>query len=325
MKRRIQKARIKFLSLCPRGKNKLPSIYKEDGAFEVQLLSKDAQEDGELLALVYAPEFRDAEGDIASAEVIKDALYEAAKSGYDLDLRHDGRALKREQAYVAEQFIVQKGDPRFEGLKDYDGNPVDPQGSWAVVIKIDDPQLRKLYREGSWQGVSMAGVAAVSTEKEDQILRAVAEIERTMTHEEISMTKEEILALVKEAVVEATKQEPKPEPEPEATSPVFKGDPTDPVAVKAYRDDLAKHQLSKELGEAKTPEAVDAVLAKLAALSKSDEAPETKVVKKASNQAAASEADEEPEGYVVGLTKAEQQGLEAGRRMAAWANSQRGY
>ena len=150
--RRIKKARIQFVSLVPKGANGIATIYKDDGSFNFGLLVKDAgsafADKGELVAVVYAPERRDSQGDIASAEVIKEALYESARNGFDIDIRHDGKAVPRDKAFVAESFIVQKNDPRFTDMKDYSGTPVDPTGSWGVVLKIDDQELRKLYREG---------------------------------------------------------------------------------------------------------------------------------------------------------------------------------
>jgi hypothetical protein len=173
--RRIKKAKIDFISLVPKGANRLPVLYKSDGlvggraAFGT--LVKADMDNGEITAVVYAPEFRDAQGDIASADVIKEMAYEFQRSGGQIDLRHDGKALSRDEVYVAESFLVQKGDTRFAGMLDYDGKPVaDLTGSWAVVIKVESEDLRKLYREGKWAGVSMAGAAeVVETSKEDPL------------------------------------------------------------------------------------------------------------------------------------------------------------
>lgn len=166
MPRRIKKANITFISLVPKGANKIAPIFKDDGSVEVRTLSKLDDEKGELTAVVYAPELRDSQGDIADAEVVKDMAHEFIANGASIDIRHDGKAVSREKARVAESFIVHKSDNRFHGWKDYDGNPVDLTGSWATVIKIDDEGLRKKYRSGEWSGVSMGGTAVVEQEKE---------------------------------------------------------------------------------------------------------------------------------------------------------------
>lgn len=165
-KRRILKAKINRIALVPAGANKLPAIYKEDAPakdnVEFLTLVKEASgfdEKGELLAVVYAPDAVDSDGDWADADVIKESCYEASRSGVEIDLRHGDTALSRDKAFIAESFIVQKDDSRFADFKDADGNVVDVTGGWAVVVKIDDADLRKKYREGEWGGVSMGGRA----------------------------------------------------------------------------------------------------------------------------------------------------------------------
>lgn len=172
--RRIKKAKIQFISLVPRGANRLPVIFKSDqgkDTFDFDLIFKastDFLEKGELYACVYAPELRDSQGDIASASVIKDMMHDAAKNGLNVDVRHNEQALKKDDAFIAESFEIQKGDERFAGMKTYDGKAVDVTGGWGVVIKIDSEDLRKQYREGKWNGVSMSGPAVMELEKEDQ-------------------------------------------------------------------------------------------------------------------------------------------------------------
>lgn len=358
MPRRIKKAKIKFISLVPRGANKLPTIFKEDGSFDVQLLAKGMTEQGELTAVVYAPELRDSQGDIASAAVIKDMLYSAAKEGLEIDIRHDGKALGRDQVYVAEQFLVQKGDPRFEGLTDYDGNPVDPTGGWGVVIKIDDPSLRKLYAEGKWAGVSMGGVAEVEQEKEDMSAadRIAAALEKKLNNKESSMTDEQIQNLAKAtaeatatavvAALKADKPEPAPAPTPEPkpdARPVFKGDPTNPEDVKAHRDALKKHDLQQRLAKAGSPAEVDAILKELtdaegespadpqlasaqAELEKA-QAKLRKLQGRSNQPAPRGDTSNHTEGSstFLNVSKDEQQLAGLGSKMAAWANAQRGY
>jgi hypothetical protein len=213
MPRRIKKAKIEFISLVPAGANKMPVLYKDDGMVEIETLVKASSDLGELTAVVYAPEHRDSQGDIASAEVVKDMAYDAARRGVEIDLRHDGKAVGRERAFVAESFLVAKGDERFQGWKDRDGKQVDLTGAWATVIKIEDPELRQLYRDGKWGGVSMAGQAEViETEKADgdgetppswfhkaftTALRAIG-LGGTPTEEDIDMKKDELQEILKQ-------------------------------------------------------------------------------------------------------------------------------
>lgn len=348
MPRRIKKARIKFLSLVPKGANRLPTIFKSDGHFELRMLTKSMNELGELTAIVYAPEFRDSQGDIASADVIKDMLYAAAKEGVAIDMRHDGQALTKDQVFVAEQFLVQKGDPRFDGITDYDGKPVDPTGAWGVVIKIDDPGLRKLYREGGWEGVSMGGVAEVEQEKEDTTElanRIVERLAKKLSPEEpVALSKEDRESIAKiaaeaalaavQATKESTSTSPAPAPTP-AGAPVFKGDPTNAEDLKAYRDALRKHALEQRLAKATTPEQVDAVLKELESGDESSELAKARAeaaraqerLRKMEGASRQPSADPGQGGtgvtYFDGLSKEAQEEAELGMRMAKWANAQR--
>ena len=267
--RRIKQAHIRFISLVPRGANQLPVIYKsDDNTVEFDTLVKSDMEEGTITSIVYAPEHRDSQGDIASATVIKEMAHEFAKSGEGIDIRHDGKVVPRDKAFVAESFIVQKGDPRFSDMKDYGGNPVDVTGAWAAVLKIEDESLRQEYRDGKWNGVSMGGTASVETEKSDdnlgsQIIKALKgllgrdEGDFDMKPDELNKALEGQTAAITKGVGEAVTEaltaagvikakpddkpvnksdDTKPEAKPE---PVFKGDMANEDDRKAHRKALA--------------------------------------------------------------------------------------
>jgi len=169
-RRRIKKARITHLSLCPMGKNRLPVLFKSDEdsgnlTLEFQTLLKEDQEEGTITAIVWPGEMPDSTGDVASVEVVKEMSYgfmrELASGEGGLDLRHNLETIDPEDAFIAESFIVQKGDPRFIDMKDRDGDLVDVTGAWATVIKLDSEKLKNDYRSGEWNGVSMYGQALV--------------------------------------------------------------------------------------------------------------------------------------------------------------------
>lgn len=296
MPRRILKAKINFLSLCPRGANQLPTILKADDTFDIQTLVKangDFDVRGELLNVVYAPELRDSQGDIASAEVIKDAMYEAAKSGMNIDIRHNNVAVAKDKAYIAESFIVQKGDARFADFKDYSGKVVDVTGAWATVVKIDDTDLRAKYKSGEWNGVSMGGHAAFAAEKADElgimgkmldVLKSFIPGHKTtdgdddMKPEDIAKLKTEVVAdvttaltatLTKAGIIKAEAPAATPGapaapaiPAVEA-APVFKGDWAKAEDITAHAKAVRLFDLRKSVDWAKQ-ESVDAYLAEVA-------------------------------------------------------------
>ena len=273
-KRRIIRGEIEFITLCKRGANRLPVIYKEDGHFDYDMLVKTSDnfmEKGELLAVVYAPELRDMQGDIASAAVIKDMMYSAAKRGESVDIRHDGKALSKDQVYVAERFIVQKGDERFTDFKDYDGNNVDVTGAWATVLKIEDQKLRDHYKAGDWNGVSMGGRADLELEKDDDTLveRVVNTFAKALgitNKEDDDMNADEYKKLMEanngvlaeaigksvgEAIAKGSDVDPddkgKGGDDKTPKAPVFKGDASKPGDVAKHADALVTYELQKDV------------------------------------------------------------------------------
>lgn len=264
-KRRFTQANVNFLSLCVRGKNRLPVIYKAEGdVLDLDMLVKadtNFGDNGELTAIVYAPEFRDRDGDIASADVIKKAMYDASRKGVGIDIRHNEKALPKDQIYIAENFIVQKGDARFNDMKDYEGNPVDVTGAWAVVLKVEDAELRKAYREGGWNGISMAGTAAVVVEKsnksEEVINRLVELLDPSKKETPMPLSKEDIAEIaksVKELIAPAPVAVTKTDAD---TAPLFKGDMSDVKAIREHRKQVKIYDLRKS-ADLTTDEGIDA-------------------------------------------------------------------
>ena len=269
---RILKAKIRQISLCPKGANMMPVIYKsDDQRVELDTLVKsDIDEQGEVTAVVYAPDNPDADGDYASRDAIKEMCNEFPVSGEGVDIRHDGKVLPKEKAYVAQSFIVDEHDSRFQDLKKYDGSDAgNLGGAWAVVVKIDDPDLREAYREGHWQGVSMAGPAVIEEEshKEKTLLKRLISIikndgavndphqgEIDMDSTELKKALDEQANAIVKGITEALK-EPEADPskgetdtDPDPEAPVFKGDFSDEEQVRQFEKELRIYEAEKEHG-----------------------------------------------------------------------------
>lgn len=283
--RRIKKLEVTALALCRRGKNRLPGLYKsEDGGVEIATTAvKSDAEKGELLTLVYAPELPDSDKDLASAEVIRGAAHHFMRSGAALDIEHDGKKLKPSQAYVAESFIVQQGDPRFADAKDSDGNAIKSEGAWGVLVQIDDPEIRQAYREQGWDGISLfapkgkVAFEAVSKSDTESIADAlVAALRKTskgtetddMDIKEITTALAANNALLIEGLAKALKPEPAKkdeEPAKEASAvkpPQFKGDPFNVQHLRDHATALKRHKLVSET-KWDDPESIEAAAAKL--------------------------------------------------------------
>lgn len=246
---RLKNARVHTISLVRKGANRFPVIMKDDGAFALAMLTKASPkfaDDGELLAVVYAPETRDAQGHIASREVVKEMAYSYMRDGQQIDLFHDGRVLEKSRAFVAENFIVQKGDARFADFKDYDGRPVSTEGAWASVLKIEDPALRQQIMSGELNGASLAGIAEIIAEKSDMD----EELQK-----QLDAAKAEIAALKK------AKDDPAPAPAPKPKP--FEGDPLDRKAIEKHLADLKRQEALSKV-DWSDPASVEAHMATLA-------------------------------------------------------------
>lgn len=360
--RRIRKGKPQFVSLVPKGANRLPVMLKDDGSFQFDLLTKtaaDFMKNGEVHACVYAPELRDSQGDIASAEVIKDMAYEFAQEGGAIDIRHDGKPLVKSDVFVAESFIIQKGDDRFADMKTYDGRQVDVTGGWGVVLKVNSEDLRKKYGEQGWNGVSMGGNALFEIEKSaaDRVVEQLAKRLGAQTDTgDLDMTSAELEATLKKsneslvtsfstALKEALKPaEPAPKPavldaKPDTSGkPVFKGDPMKIEDVKKHQESLAAFELRKDViwDDAAS---VATYQTKLAELNKSAPAPveksdrekeleaELASIRKSSNQGGspAPGNDPQPQTDTSGFSKEDTDLFKLGSTMGKSVNDQRGY
>lgn len=308
--RRIVGGEITRIALCRRGANHQPVIYKSDEDLEFAALTK-ATEEGELLAVVYVPERTDVQGDVAARQVIKHFAHGFNRDHRELDLHHDGKVLGNDQAYVAESFIVAKGDSRFADWQDYSGNRVDLEGAWAVVIKLEDPALRAAYRDGELNGVSMFGTAIVepvekSADDADAIAKRILDqlVERARNEEteEIEMTKEEMQALLdaqSQAILAKVDEKLKPAAKPEGDEkpvekdedagedagepmPEFTGNPLRKADVEAYQAKLTVWSARTELAKAQKAgdaKGVAAAIAKLSELAEEDVSDEDAKIK----------------------------------------------
>lgn len=277
--KKIKWINVDFISLCPRGKNRLKILYKEDGRFEAGVSIKQAptfDKNGEIIAAIYIPNHIDMDGDFASeASAIKSMAHSHARNGSKLDLRHDEKSLTKEQAYVAESFIIQKGDPRFADLVDDEGQKVDATGGWGAVIKLEDPELKANYEFAGWEGVSLYGDAMIEYLKSDE--KKVITRLLNQSKEKVRMDESKVLELIKKALEPITeslvklttvkKEEPAPKKEEELKAPIFKGDPTRKEDVSAFQKELKKYNLMKSV-DWQNPEEVGKILL---AIDKEDE------------------------------------------------------
>lgn len=157
--------------------------------------------------VVYAPDQEDAHGDTAAADTIRRASTEFMREGRlkNIDTEH---SFTSEMAFVAESWLVRKGDALF---------PDEPEGAWAVGIQIGDPDLWKQLKSGELTGISLAGIARMEPEPDDPAhprytekdaeVSLIARLIKALTGappqepvEETDMTEDEVQALVGETL-----------------------------------------------------------------------------------------------------------------------------
>lgn len=334
--KRILDARITRIALCKEGKNGFKTLFKSDGSIEINTLVK-SQSEGELLAVVYAPNRPDFDDEFAEPHVVKAMAHEFLRDHRELDIEHEGEALDNEDAYVAESFIIAKGDERFSNWKRYDGEPAgDLTGSWAVKIQIDNPELRKAYANGGWDGVSMFGHAAVEhvdvVAASKRVAGRLGGGEKHMDKTELKAALDAFMSEVRAEIAKAVKPSEKPadddkdQPE-EMQAPEFEGDVDNPEDLQKFEKSLRTFELRKALKAGKVTAAQIAEMRKnVQEIQPSDtevgieakDSPEVRELKrrlhKAQKRTNAPERKGEPEGTEVELAKANRdEGLEIGK------------
>lgn len=167
-KRRIKRMLVKFISLVNEGANESVIIWKsksDPSKDEIELnqivdLAKVATEQRMVYGLVYRPEKMDTHGDIASAEVIKQASddFMRMKNTDQIDMQHDRIA---GNGFVAETWIVKSGDPMFP----------DDEGAWAVGIKVTDDKAWEMVKSGAIKGLSLNALGLVEELSKETVMK----------------------------------------------------------------------------------------------------------------------------------------------------------
>lgn len=176
-------------------------------AFNLIIKNDDMQR---AFGIVYSPDQEDAHGDTADADTIRRAQGEFMREGRlkNIDTEH---SFTSEMAFVAETWLVRKGDALF---------PDEPEGSWAVGIQINDPDLWKKLKSGELTGISLAGIARHEPEPDDpgqqlytekgeepnwakRLIKALTGAPPQETVEETDMNEEQVTALVSKAIASA--------------------------------------------------------------------------------------------------------------------------
>lgn len=241
------------------------------------ILQKGELEEGILTCVVYPVELEDHQNDIADRNVVKDMCHNFIARGGFIDMEHDLEPMGANQVRLAENFIVHKGHPDFQDLKDDAGNPVDEDGAWAIKCKLLDEELLEAARNGDIGGMSMFGQAefeeeTVAASDLDEVVEAVVKrlspsdtAEDDMKPEELAkaladnnkeLSESIVTGIVKAFDKDSTSgddSDSKPTKKTAAKKAVeFKGDRTNPIDIRKHRLAVQEANLDWDDDEAVT-------------------------------------------------------------------------
>lgn len=248
--KKLSKLRVAVVSLVDRGANQIPVVLKafqgDDNLRVWKSASRAADSGRTLYGIVAVPDTLDAHGEWQDRETIQKAAHEFLRDGGKYDINHDMNLLSRDAVHVAESLIIQKGDPRFSGWKDDLGRPVNEDGAWGIVLKINDQGLQTKINDGKINGLSLYGFA-IKTEEPVPVQKTQHQQDRDMTPEELKALTEAMTAAVAkglEPVIKALTPAAAPAATP-APAPVAKA--FDPLT--ASDEEILRHQHAIEVAE----------------------------------------------------------------------------
>ena len=189
-KKFLKDIKIDFISLVRKGANNRTTIFKSadtigsEELVQVQAIKKDDVKQM-IYGIVYAPDEVDAHGHQAPAPEIEKAAYGFMKTlkAQNVDKKHSNVA--DGGAFVAESWIVRKGDPMFSS---------ETPGAWAVGIKCEDADLYAEAKE-NFPAISMHGTANIITKSEGEGADAEGLLSKIMNlfkEQKISMEDEQM-------------------------------------------------------------------------------------------------------------------------------------
>lgn len=164
-KRFLKSVNVNFISLVDKAANQKTIIFKSadpsKNTYQKIVQLKKVDEDQHMVyGIVYSPDQPDTDGDFTNAEVIKQMAYDFMKNRNttNIDKQHDFNA---DEGFVAESWITKSGDPIFT---------LEPEGSWAVGIKVIKEDTWAKVKSGEITGLSMAGLAVVEEVQKSDIV-----------------------------------------------------------------------------------------------------------------------------------------------------------
>jgi hypothetical protein len=204
---RLKNARVLFISVVKDPATGRQFLFKSgDGApvFDHSIEFRKADDDRQIIYGVAYPagdtERLDAHGDFATPDDVRAMAEDFMRTGRviaGVDRDHDYRPI---DAFVAESWIVRKGDPMF-------GDPAD-EGAWAVGVKIASKSLYDEFKHTGYRGFSIAGTAERVEVKKSSVASRQSPADESLLSKirKLFSKEEEMSQDVKDAIAELAKQ-----------------------------------------------------------------------------------------------------------------------
>ena len=149
----LEDLQVLMISIVGKGANKKKIVYKskdkKEGNIEKLVKVKFDNEKGIAYGIVYSPDEIDAHDEWASADTIEKACHEFMKRSNMKAIDTDHSLEIADGCFIVESWIVKEGDSLF---------PEDV-GAWAIAIKIEDEDIKKGIKDGTYTGFSLYGFA----------------------------------------------------------------------------------------------------------------------------------------------------------------------
>ena len=149
----LEDLQVLMISIVGKGANKKKIVYKskdkKEGNIEKLVKVKFDNEKGIAYGIVYSPDEIDAHDEWASADTIEKACHEFMKRSNMKAIDTDHSLEIADGCFIVESWIVKEGDSMF---------PEDV-GAWAIAIKIEDEDIKKGIKDGTYTGFSLYGFA----------------------------------------------------------------------------------------------------------------------------------------------------------------------
>jgi hypothetical protein len=198
MPRELKNIVVKFISLVEKpATGKTLTLKDADGCAAVFDIVKTDAALKRAYGIVYAPDQEDSQGDFATANEIRKAAdnFMAEGRSKNVDTHHN---FEKTDAYVAESWLVRKGDPLFAA---------EPEGAWAVGIQVTSDRLWRGLEKGELSGISLAGMAQTSPAQKEEAPGWLPKILEKLTPTKKELPMDEIKELQKQVTELAAKMD----------------------------------------------------------------------------------------------------------------------